>query len=104
MAKVYTDEEYKKLEFNTFGGTIEQLVTSVPANKVTMRYFSYEGEELTKDSDLREVAFKYMWVCDVDGIDERLIRRVEFPTFDYTFKPEEGKAFVKIYSDSVKTK
>jgi hypothetical protein len=94
--KKYTDEEFKELRFASFEGNPELTCKLVSPGLVSMRYFNHEEQEIRKGSDRSDTDIKtHMFVCDVDGIDERLIRMVEFPKFDYA--DNSGNCYVKIY-------
>ncbi len=98
--KLYTDEEFKQLEYETFDGHIELTVAVMPTNKVKINYYSYNGDLLDEDSPSDEAAKSWMWVCDVPNIDERLIVKVETSILDYT--SNDGLAVTKIYHQTVK--
>jgi hypothetical protein len=100
--KIYSDEEYNNLEYEVFGDSIELTVKLVPSNKIKIRYFDNDGNELDADSSIDNVAKAWMWVCDCPGVDERLIRRVEPAILDYAVK--DGFALTKVYYHSVKRK
>lgn len=63
----------------------------VPPHLVKMTYYNYDGSLASKKSD--SVA-SWLFLCDVDGIDNKFIREVEFPKFSYTTSISD--VFVKI--------
>jgi hypothetical protein len=96
--KLYTDEEFDKLEPILFVNSIEQKIHLVAPGLVNMTYYNKKGEEITEDTEDKTTP-AYMFICDTEGIDERLITRVEFPTFSYDAPNKD--VYVKIYHNSV---
>jgi hypothetical protein len=98
--KIYTDEEFKQLDYETFGGEIELTVKLVPSNKIKIEYYDHDGTLLDAKTTIDIVAKGWMFICHCPGVDERLIRRVEQPTLDYAYN--DGLAMTKVYYHTVK--
>jgi hypothetical protein len=94
----YKGKDFKK-EVDPDNGEwkLAEQVTEFNPQEVVIKYYTYEGYEITEDMPSENVS-PWLWECFVEGIDQRLIFRIEQPTFDYRYGKGSPMSKVKIYS------
>jgi len=71
-----------------------QNTVYVNPNKITIKWYDYEGRLVDENHDGRVPA--YMWQAHIDGIDPEFIRLIEYPPISYDIT---GDYLVKVVYD-----